>query len=250
MNKNHNIISPSSYVTDIVNGDYRAASIFRKYGIDFCCGGKFPLEMVCANKNLDVTKVISEIQDATSTIHLTHHLKFSDWDIDFLIDYIIYVHHNYLRQAFPEIDSQLQSFTEKHIKKFPELGELRNVFSGLLNETIPHIVQEEEILFPYIRQLSHAYRDNESYATLLIRTLRKPIEKVMEKEHEFTGATLHRMRELTNNYTVPQNACVSHNITFSYLRELDNDLIQHIHLENNVLFPKAIAIEKELLEKN
>jgi len=110
--------------------------------------------------------------------------------------------------------------------------------------------QEEEIFFPYIKQIFYAYKNKESYARLLIRTLRKPLEEVMLKEHETTGANLHRLRTITNNYTPPENACLSHKVTFSKLKELDNDLVQHIHLESNILFPKAIAMEQELLKEN
>ena len=107
--------------------------------------------------------------------------------------------------------------------------------------------QEEEIFFPYMKQIFHAHKHRESYATLLIRTLRKPLEEVMLKEHETTGSSLHRLRTITNNYTPPANACLSHKVTFAKLKELDNDLVQHIHIESNILFPKAIEMEKELL---
>ena len=108
--------------------------------------------------------------------------------------------------------------------------------------------QEEEIFFPYIKQIHHAYKHQESYARLLIRTLRKPLEEVMIKEHEATGVNLNKLRAITNNYTPPDNACITHKITFAKLKELDKDLVQHIHLESNILFPKAIAMEQELLK--
>jgi regulator of cell morphogenesis and NO signaling len=106
---------------------------------------------------------------------------------------------------------------------------------------------EEEILFPYIRQIAHAYKSRESYAGLLVRTLRKPVENVMQHEHETISKILNRIRLLTDNYQSPPNACVSHGVTFSLLKELDNDLVQHVYLENQILFPRAIAMEKELL---
>jgi len=112
----------------------------------------------------------------------------------------------------------------------------------------PHMKQEEEIFFPYIKQIHHAYKHRESYARLLIRTLRKPIEEVMLKEHEATGSSLLRLRKITNNYTPPEKACITHKVTFAKLKELDKDLVQHIHLESNILFPKAIKMEQELLE--
>jgi regulator of cell morphogenesis and NO signaling len=112
---------------------------------------------------------------------------------------------------------------------------------------IPHLQQEEEIIFPYIRQLTHAFQSSESYASLLVRTMRKPIEGLMNHEHKLVGGALHKMRALTGDYTPPVNACTNHKVIFSMLKELDNDLAQHIHLENNILFPRAIEMEKILL---
>jgi regulator of cell morphogenesis and NO signaling len=119
----------------------------------------------------------------------------------------------------------------------------------LMKEIPPHMKKEEEVIFPYIKQIYHAWRHQESYASLLVRTLRKPVEEVMQSEHETVGKQLNRMREITNHYSPPANACLTHKVTYAKLQELDNDLVQHIHLENNILFPKAIALEKELLQK-
>ena len=115
---------------------------------------------------------------------------------------------------------------------------------------LPYLVLEEETLFPYIRQIAHAYYYKESYASLLVRTLGKPVENVMKHEHEIVTKALYRLRELTNDYETPENACTSHKVTFFKLREIDNDFVQHLNLENNILFPKAIVMEKEFLNKN
>jgi len=111
-----------------------------------------------------------------------------------------------------------------------------------------HMKKEKKIIFPYIKQIFYAHKNRESYARLLIRTLRKPIEEVMLKEHETTGSNLQRLRKITNNYTTPEKACLTHKVTFAKLNELDKDLVQHIHLESNILFPKAIKLEQELLQ--
>jgi regulator of cell morphogenesis and NO signaling len=114
---------------------------------------------------------------------------------------------------------------------------------------MPHLLQEEEIIFPYITQIAHAYHNKESYAGLLVRTLRKPVEKIMHHEHELVSKSLAEMRRLTNEYILPVGACVQHKVTFSKLLEIDNDLLQHMHLENDILFPRAIAMEQELLQR-
>jgi regulator of cell morphogenesis and NO signaling len=242
-------IEPGTFVTDIVTHDYRTADVFRKYDIEYCCGGKWPLDVVCKNKGLETEKVIKELRKVARQTPSNAAVDFDEWEVDFLADYILNIHHRYLYKALPEIKEHVTRFLEGHRKKFPQLEELEMIFTRFMKEFPPHMKQEEEVIFPYIRQIHHAYIHRESYASLLIRTLRKPVEEVMQKEHETTGSLLHRMREITQNYTPPENACLTHRVTFAKLKELDTDLVQHIHLENNILFPKAIAMEKELLKQ-
>lgn len=241
-------IESSSFVTDIVTHDFRTADVFRKYDIDFCCGGKWSLDIVCQNKNLKTDDIIEELRKIVRQTASNAALDFDNWDIDFLTDYIFNVHHRYLQRALPEIKEQVAKFLDGHRKKFPQLEELETIIDRFMKEIPPHMKREEEIFFPYIKQIHHAHKHRESYAKLLIRTLRKPIEEVMLKEHETTGSNLHRLRTITNNYTPPDKACIAHKVTFAKLKELDNDLVQHIHLESNILFPKAIQMEKELLQ--
>ena len=141
----------------------------------------------------------------------------------------------------------LERFVTGHKSKYPYLAELLGIVYELRDDLLPHLEQEEKIIFPYVKQIAHAYESREPYAALLVRTLRKPVENTMTHEHEQIANYLHRLRHLTNNYTPPPNACISHKVSFSKLKELDNDLVQHIHLESNILFPKAITMEKEML---
>ncbi|HEX6848083.1 MAG TPA: iron-sulfur cluster repair di-iron protein [Chitinophagaceae bacterium] len=248
MFRSHYNINPSSFVTDIVTHDYRTADVFRKYEIDYCCGGKWPLDTICQNKNINTLDVIEELRKITNQSSSNAAIDFDGWELDFLVDYILNVHHRYLRKALPEIQELTRKFLDGHRKKFPELQELEFIIRQFMKEIPPHMSQEEEIFFPYIKQIHHAHKNHESYARLLIRTLRKPLEEVMQKEHERTGSSLHALRTITKNYTPPVDACLAHKVTFAKLKELDDDLVQHIHLESNILFPKAIALEKELLE--
>ena len=242
-------INGSSFVTDIVANDYRTAEVFRKYGIEYCCGGKWPLEMVCATKDIDIKILTKELEEATRTVHVPNSLPFNEWDIDFLADYIVHVHHHYLKKQLPEIKSTLLKFAEEHREKYQYMDELEKTFLQLYKELLPHLQQEEETIFPYIRQITHAFQSRESYASLLVKTMRKPIEVIMNHEYEMVAGSLYRMRELTSDYTPPDRACTNHKVTYSRLKELDNDLVQHMHLENNILFPRAIEMEKILLGK-
>jgi len=240
-------ISEDLFVSDIVRLDYRTARVFSKHGIDFCCGGKWAIGTVCELKGLNFSEIRDELDRSVKTVQLSNSLRFDDWSMDFLIDYIINIHHRYLHDEMPGIKEQLDHFTEGHSDKFLYLKDLRDHFNYLCEELEPHMLQEEEILFPYIRQIAHAYRSKEAYAGLLVRTLRKPVKSVMEHEHDMVLTVLQQMRKLTHQYQAPENSCISHRVTFSLLKELDNDLIQHLYLENQVLFPKAINMEKELL---
>ena len=245
---NHNNISESSFVSDIVKQDYRTADVFRKYDIEYCCGAKWSLDAICMMKGLDINALKTDLEKATRNINVSNSLRFDEWPIVFLADYIVNVHHSYMKTVMPEIKSMLKNFIEEHVKKYPELAALDVAFNQLYKEVFPHMKQEEEVFFPYIKQIYSAFTTKESYAGLLVRTLRKPVEDVMSRDHQSAIKHLHKFRTLTNNYTPPLNACVSHKVSFAKLRELDNDLTQHIHLENNILFPKAIEIEKELLK--
>jgi regulator of cell morphogenesis and NO signaling len=236
-------------VSDIVRSDYRTADVFRKYGIEYCCGGKFPLGTVCEMKGIDILKVYGELDMITRDIHISGLAEFSEWTIDFLTDYIINIHHQYLRKALPQLQEHIGRFADGHRKKFEYLDEVQRIVDQLSQYIISHLQQEEEIIFPYIRQIAHAYSAKETYASLLVRTLRKPVEDIMHHEHNTVWKSIQRLRELTSDYKVPENSCISHSVTFNKMKEVDNDLAQHMHLENDILFPRAITMEKELLRR-
>lgn len=240
-------IRNDSFVTDIVIQDYRSSAVFRKYGIDYCCGGKLALQIACEMRGLDTSLIKKELNNALRTIVVSNSINFDNWSVDFLVDYIINVHHSYLINNLPDITDTVKRFVEHHKSKYPNLSELMTTLSELQDNLIPHLHQEEKIIFPYIKQITHAYESREPYAALLVRTLRKPVENMMIHEHDQIGKYLHRLRNFTDNYTPAAYACVSHKVALSKLKELDNDLVQHIHLESNILFPKAIAMENEML---
>ena len=240
-------IDPSVSVQDIIARDYRTVEVFRKHGIEYCCGGKWSLETAAMIKGIELQELVNELQQSIHTIQLPASLPFDKWNIVFLADYIVHVHHYYLKKALPEIRELLEEFVADHVNKFPYLTELQKTFNQIYKETIPHLKEEEEVIFPYIKQIVHAFESRESYARLLVKTLRKPVENVMTHEHAIMQRMIGRMRELTDNYTPPPDACPSHRVTFSKLKELDDDLVQHLYLEQDILFPKSLEIEKELL---
>ncbi|MHA4842827.1 DUF542 domain-containing protein [Flavitalea antarctica] len=240
-------IDNESFVTDIVTQDYRTSRVFRKYNIDYCCGGRLSLKTVCEIRGLNVDSLKNELGLIRRTIPVSSSTEFDKWNVDFLADYITNVHHSYLQNGLPDIIDTIERFSESHKLKFTYLPELVRAVTELGDDLLAHIDQETEIIFPYIKQISRAYQNKEPYASLLVRTLRKPIENLISHEHREIGRHLHLIRKLTANYLIQPGACITHRVALYKLKELDADLMQHIHLECNILFPKAIAMEKELL---
>lgn len=240
-------VTPDTLVSEIVARDYRTADIFNKYGIEYCCGGKWPLKIACLIKGLELELIMIEIQTVTRIFQLPNNLPFNEWKIDFLVDYIINIHHHFLKQTLPALKMALDDFATEHEKKYPHFQAVLLHYQKLEKEILPHLKQEEEVIFPYLRQVAHAYERKDSFATLLVKTLRKPIASVMDHEHRILNEIIYLFRKLTNNYISPENACTNHKVILSKLKALDNDLVQHIFLENEILFPRVITMEKELL---
>jgi len=241
-----NKIDEQALVTEILMKDYRTADVFKKYKIDYCCGARWPLQTACEMRGLDVATVKQELEEAVRTVQLSTALPFAQWPLDFLTDYIVQVHHSYLRHTLPALETHLTHFIAEHRKKFTWLDELQQQFTRLHNSLPEYMAQEEESIFPYIKQVNRAYTSKDALAGLYTRTLRKPVEKVMELEHQLIVDVLQRIRKLTNDYTLPANACRSHWVVFMKLHELDNDLVQHMHLEKKILLPRLLSLETEL----
>ena len=197
-------------------------------------------------KGLEVDRLTKELKDVSHTVQLSQALLFETWETGFLIDYIIHIHHHYLEQSLPRTAEMVKHFAEEHAKKYPYIQEVNTLFMQLMEEIFPHIRQEEDVVFPYIRQLTRAYKNQDTYGKLLVKTLRKPVDIMLLHEQGLRSIIL-ELRALTNQYTPPEAACVSHKVVLSRLKELDNDLMQHIYLENEVLFPRALKIEQEIL---
>jgi len=242
------VIDRNSFVNDIVRQHHHTADIFRKYGIEYCCGGKWPLETVCLSKGIEFAQLRKELEQACRVVQLPPMIDFDTWNLDFLTNYIVNVHHQYLKKTLADTAEIIAHFAGSHEKKYPHMQEVSALFQQLEKAILPHIQYEEETIFPYICQIAHAYENNDSYAKLLVKTLRKPLDVIMKHEEDVLSALVLKIRMLTNSYTAPENACVSHTLALSRLKELDNDLTQHIYLENEILFPRALKIELELLK--
>jgi len=234
-------------VSEIVREDYRTSDVFKKYGINYCCSGQTTLLEACTTREVEYNKIVEELNDATRNIHISNALQYSQWRLDFLIDFIVNVHHAYQKMTLSSLDADLTLFAESHSKNYPELEKILAQFLKLSLMILPHNRHEEEIIFPYIKQIENTHRRKETYGNLFVRTLRKPLSHI-ENEHEEISNVLREIQTLTNDYTCPAHACAKHQVIYKKLREFHEDMMQHKHLENNILFPRAIELEKELLQ--
>jgi regulator of cell morphogenesis and NO signaling len=234
-------------ISEIVREDYRTAEVFKKYGMNYCCGGNAFLKDTCIARKLDYDQVTIELAEAKKNIYVPNFLQFDTWSAEFLIDYIVNVHHAYLNAAIPSIQASISSFAFSHARQHPEMHEVEKVFGQLASLLSTHKIHEEEIIFPYIKHIEATHRRKETYGSLFVRTLRKPLNNI-QKDHLKVSELVTNLRQLTNDYLISEKACTNHRVVLCRLKEFDNDLIQHKHLENNVLFHKAIQLESELLQ--
>ncbi len=235
-------------IGEIVANDWRQAEVFKKYGIDFCCGGKRTVEEACRMKNIDLHQVEHDLLAVTeSNPSIGHH--FNQWDLDFLADYIVNNHHAYVNMAIPFLTELSKKVAQVHGDRHPELLDIERHVAEVIDELVMHMRKEEMVLFPYIRQIAQAHKNKTPLAAPVFGTIAHPIE-MMESEHTAAGHSLEAIQKLSNQFTPPADACTSYKVLFAKLQEFQQDLFQHIHLENNILFPQAQQLEAQLLSKS
>src|SRR5215470_15032532 len=218
-----------------------ATRVFEKLGIDYCCGGNVSLEQACRTANLDVDQVLESLEKAETTPEL----KAQDWQIEplaALITHIQSTHHKYTREEIARLDPLFNRVCTVHGKNHPELLKIHELFQDLAQELAAHMMKEEVILFPSITRMEAAAVKNEPIPRPPFGSVQNPVS-MMEHEHDSAGNALRAMREASKGYSAPADVCVSFQTLYRALAEFEADLHQHIHLENNVLFPRAIAIE-------
>ncbi len=224
--------------------DLRKAEVFKKYGLDFCCGGKKTVKEACEEKGLDVTKVEQELQQADKQ-PAARPLPYTEWSSDFLADYIINTHHAYVRKVLPELRGYAAKVAGVHGAQHPELLSIQQLVEEVNAELSAHMVKEEKVLFPYVKQLVVSTSQSLPLQAAHFGTVQSPIN-MMEMEHEIVGKAVEKIRSLSNNFALPEDACASYSLFYKMLEEFEDDLHTHIHLENNILFPKALELEKQL----
>ena len=229
-------------IGDFVAKDFRTAAIFTKYGIDFCCKGQRTIDEVCTKKNINEANLLDELNAVMATKNDSG-IDFNSWPLDLLIDYIEKTHHRFVEEKTPVILQFLDKLCSVHGSNHPELFEINELFKSSAGELRPHMKKEELVLFPFVKRMMNATKSHGVIGKPHFGTVKNPISAMMI-EHDNEGERFRAIAALTNNYTPPEDACNTYKVTYSMLEEFEQDLHKHIHLESNILFPKAKALEK------
>lgn len=232
-------------IGEIVAQNYKAAAVFKSYNIDFCCKGNRTIYEACAQRGIPEEALKKALEKAVQETD-SGSPKFDSWASDLLADYIEKKHHRYVKRILPEINAYLDKVCKVHGNNHPELFEVQKLFRESARELANHMQKEEIILFPFVRKLAEADAgDKKNINRPPFGTVGNPIEMMMH-EHDAEGERFRKIAQLTDGYTPPVDACNTYKVAFALLQEFEEDLHQHIHLENNILFPKAIALEEQM----
>ncbi len=237
-------INTESNIGAIVAANYKTAAVFKKYGIDFCCNGNRTIGNACSKKQSGPEQLIRELEEVV-TEKSNDGIDFQSFPLDLLADYIEKTHHRYVAQKIGEITPFLHKIVQVHGMNHPELMEVERLFLESAGDLSAHLKKEELMLFPYIRGLVKAALSGSSRPKSVIGTAAGYIAE-MEKEHDAEGERFRTISALTGQYTPPEDACGTYRVTFRMLEEFEEDLHRHIHLENNILFPKSVELEEQL----
>lgn len=223
-------------VGEIVANDFRAAAIFKNAGIDFCCGGKKGLAESCGEKGISPVQLEQELLDLAAE-PVNQSLNFKEWDLGFLCDYIVNTHHKFVLKTLPDLVFYTRKIASVHGENHTELMEIAELFSRINAELLQHLKNEEDILFPAIKEVL-ANQSADSKATIVSEISR------MTGEHEFAGGAMDHISEISHHYQVPADGCNTFALTYKLLQQFEDDLHVHVHLENNILYPKALRLAK------
>ncbi|MBL7703634.1 MAG: iron-sulfur cluster repair di-iron protein [Ferruginibacter sp.] len=233
-------------LANIVTDNHFTVPVMEKYGLDFCCKGKRTLADACTEKELPVETVLHELE--TASARPTNKMPFKEMSAEQMISYILIHHHFYVKQSMPAILGHLEKVAEKHGERFPYMVEVLCLFREMSDEMKMHMHKEEAILFPRIKEVA-ALQGAHQHRNLAAAYISAPVQ-VMEHEHDHAGEIMDKIRRLTNNYTPPVDACTTFKVSLAELKEFEEDLHRHVHLENNLLFPLAEKMLKQQLRLN
>ena len=228
------MIDYSTPVGEIVANDFRTAEVFTRAGIDFCCGGRKSLQETCRENNLDIEAIGYQLSE-TMASPVKSSMDFKAWALDFLCDYIVNTHHRYVLKTLPELVYYTQKIASVHGANHPELIEVASLFGQINQELLQHLAHEEEDLFPAIKRMLASPGETDRMI------IRSEIDR-MQGEHDFAGGAMDEINRITGGYILPEDACRTYDVALKLLKGFEEDLHIHVHLENNILFPKAYQL--------
>ena len=230
-------------IGEFVADDFRTAAIFSKYKIDFCCNGNRTIDEACEKKGIDSNVLLDELNSVLN-IKGDQSIDYKSWPLDLLADYIEKKHHRYVEEKIPVLLQFLNKLCAVHGERHPELFKINELFTASAGELAAHMKKEELVLFPFVKKMISATLSQSAIEAPHFGTVENPITMMMQ-EHDNEGERFRQIAKLTNNYNPPADACNTYQVTFAMLEEFEKDLHLHIHLENNILFPKAIKLEQQ-----
>jgi regulator of cell morphogenesis and NO signaling len=233
-------ITHTNIIGELVAADYRTAEVFAKYGIDFCCKGNLSIGEASEKKKINTEDLLNDLNEVGLRLENSA-IDYNSWPLDLLADYIEKKHHRYVTEKTPVLQKYLHKVCSVHGALNPELLLIAEEFKGCASALAAHMKKEELILFPFIRKM---VTTDGPVAAGAFGSVENPID-MMKHEHDIEGERFRRIAALSNNYTPPEHACNTYRVTYALLKEFEEDLHLHIHLENNILFPKALEMESE-----
>ena len=227
-------------IGEIVAGDYRTAKVFESHKIDFCCGGNVALAEACKTKGIDFATITREL-DAAKSEPVERSQNYASWELPFLADYIINAHHTYLKENTGQIAAYAHKIAAVHGAHHPEVIEIATIFDRIAADMAAHLREEEEVFFPAIKRAHATRKAGSAPAAKDIATIKTSLTK-LGHEHEVIGDAVHTIRHLAKEYAIPGDVCNTFVVTYQKLKEFEDDLHKHVHLENNILFLKAAQL--------
>ncbi len=231
-------------LADVVSEDARAATVLDRFGLDYCCHGEQTLAESARQRDVPLSEVVGALEALGTTTAADEppaHLL----DLDALVAHVVTRHHAYVRETIPALTAWLEKLVGHHGARHTALGDVQKTFLALADDLLTHMAKEENVLFPFIRAMAVAARQGEGLPPSPFGTILHPV-KVMNRDHRVAGELLERLRRLTDGYVPPADACRTYQLCVAELARFDADLRRHVHLEDHVLFPRALTLEAAL----
>lgn len=227
-------------IGEIVAADFRTATVFESHGIDFCCGGQVTLATACTEKGIDLAVITNELT-ALQSVPAERSHNYASWALPFLADYIVNTHHVYLKENDEQIAAYARKIAGVHGAHHPEVIQVATIFDKIATDMAAHLKVEEEVFFPAIKRVDAARIAGHTPDAEDLEIIRTSLLK-LQREHEEIGDAVHTIRHLSKEYAIPGDVCNTFMVTYQKLKEFEDDLHKHVHLENNIVFPKAAEL--------